>query len=113
MDRALWCSRRACSPGSRVRAASKLAGYTKTRTGLIADPRPFSLSAAAKARLLFQSMELEPTARPLPPVHDPRPRLLEPLPVRLIAVEDVRLPAPAGVETKLDAFYVVLLGFER
>jgi hypothetical protein len=37
----------------------------------------------------------------------------EPLPVRLIAVADVRLPATAGFEHELDAFYVGLLGFER
>ena len=37
----------------------------------------------------------------------------QPLPVKLVAVEDVRLAAPAGVEVKLDAFYVGLLGFER
>jgi hypothetical protein len=35
------------------------------------------------------------------------------LPVRLVSVDDVRLPAPAGAERELDAFYVVLLGFER
>ena len=44
---------------------------------------------------------------------DPRPRLPEPLPVRLVAVEDVRMPAPRGVDEKLDAFYIGLLGFER
>jgi hypothetical protein len=44
---------------------------------------------------------------------DRRPRIPEPLPVRLIAVDDVRLPAPAGVEAKLDAFYVGLLEFQR
>jgi hypothetical protein len=37
----------------------------------------------------------------------------EPLPVRLVAVADVRLPAPAGVERALDAFYVGLLGCVR
>jgi len=35
------------------------------------------------------------------------------LPVRLVAVENVRLPAPTGVEEKLDALYVDLLQFER
>lgn len=44
---------------------------------------------------------------------DPRVRMPEPLPVRLVAVADVRLPAPAGVERALDAFYVDLLGFVR
>jgi hypothetical protein len=37
----------------------------------------------------------------------------EPLPVKVLAVEDVRLPATAGLETRLDDFYVGLLGFER
>jgi hypothetical protein len=44
---------------------------------------------------------------------DPRPRLPEPLPVRLIAVEHVRMLAPRGADELLDAFYVGLLGFER
>jgi hypothetical protein len=44
---------------------------------------------------------------------DRRPRMPEPLPVRLVTVEDARLVAPAGMETRLDAFYVGLLGFER
>jgi hypothetical protein len=38
----------------------------------------------------------------------------EPLPVRLIAVEDVHLPAPSGIDPiALDAFYVGLLEFHR
>jgi hypothetical protein len=44
---------------------------------------------------------------------DRRPRIPEPLPVRLIAVEDVHLLAPPGVEEALDALYVGLLQFER
>ena len=44
---------------------------------------------------------------------DRRPLLPEPLPVKLIAIEDVRLPATAGREVELDAFYVKLFGFER
>ena len=47
------------------------------------------------------------------PRHDRRPRLPEPLPVRLIAVADVRLEAPAGRERQLDLFYAGLLGMER
>ncbi|HEV2292567.1 MAG TPA: VOC family protein [Tepidisphaeraceae bacterium] len=57
-------------------------------------------------------MELEPSSG-IQPLVDRRPRMDQPLPVKLVAVEDVRLPAPAGVEVKLDAFYVELLGFER
>jgi hypothetical protein len=49
----------------------------------------------------------EPTARaqPAPDL----PKMPEPLPVRLIAVEDVRLPAIAGLEPEMDDFYVSLL----
>ncbi|MGB7159419.1 MAG: hypothetical protein WBD40_15230 [Tepidisphaeraceae bacterium] len=57
-------------------------------------------------------MELEP-ATGLTPRVDRRPRMDEPLPVRLVAVDDVRLLAPSGVEVNLDGFYVGLLGFER
>lgn len=57
-------------------------------------------------------MELEP-ASGIQLTVDRRPRMDEPLPVKLVAVEDVRLPARAGVEVQLDAFYVALLGFER
>jgi len=57
-------------------------------------------------------MELEP-ATGIRPKIDRRPRIDEPLPVKLVAVEDVRMPAPAGAEVQLDAFYVGVLGFER
>jgi hypothetical protein len=57
-------------------------------------------------------MELEPSTG-IKPALDRRPRMDEPLPVNLVAVDDVRMPAPAGVELELDAFYVGLLGFER
>jgi catechol-2,3-dioxygenase len=62
-------------------------------------------------------VELEPL-EPAPatsfrPAVDRRPRMPEPLPVKLVAVADVRLPAAAGLERKLDAFYVGLFGFER
>ena len=59
-----------------------------------------------------EPLELEP-ATGLKPRPDRRPRIDEPLPVKLVAVEDVRMPAPAGSEVQLDAFYVNVLGFER
>jgi hypothetical protein len=59
------------------------------------------------------SIELEPSSGDFEPEEDRRPRLPEPLPVRLIAVDDVRLPAPAGIEERLDALYVGILGFEK
>jgi hypothetical protein len=58
------------------------------------------------------SIELE-EATGLKPEADRRPRMAEPLPVRLVAIEDVTLPAIAGVEVELDQFYVGLLEFAR
>lgn len=49
----------------------------------------------------------------MPVTEDRRPRVYEPPPVRILAVDDVRLPTLAGLERKLDAFYVELLAFER
>jgi len=46
-------------------------------------------------------------------VIDGNPRMVEPPPVRLVTVQNARLPAGAGMEVKLDAFYVTLLSFER
>jgi hypothetical protein len=47
------------------------------------------------------------------PLVDGNPRVVEPPPVRLVTVQDARLPAGAGMEVKLDAFYVKLLSFVR
>ena len=58
-------------------------------------------------------MEPEPVTWTFKPTIDRRPRVPEPLPVRLVTVADARLPAAAGLERKLDRFYVGLLGFER
>jgi hypothetical protein len=44
---------------------------------------------------------------------DRRPKMEEPPPVRLVAVEDCQLWAAAGLERELDEFYVGLLNFER
>ena len=44
---------------------------------------------------------------------DRRPRMPEPLPVRLVTVDDAHLLAGARSEPDLDAFYVGILGFER
>lgn len=59
------------------------------------------------------SFPLEETATPLGPLEDARPRLPEPLPVKLIAVEDVHLPALAGTEAKMDELYIGLLEFVK
>lgn len=54
-----------------------------------------------------------PPAEPFKPVYDPRPPVPEPLPVRLVAINDVHLTAKIGSEHELEAFYVKQLGFER
>lgn len=46
-------------------------------------------------------------------VVDVNPRMFEPPPVRLVTIEDATMVAGAGMDTKLDAFYVDLLKFER
>ena len=57
-------------------------------------------------------IELEaPTG--IDPAPDRRPRMDEPLPVRLVAIADVMLPVIAGLEVDLDRFYVGLLEFVR
>jgi hypothetical protein len=58
-------------------------------------------------------IQLEPVTGPFVPASDNRRRVPEPPPVRLIAVDDVRLEATAGLEAELDAFYVGLLKLER
>jgi hypothetical protein len=44
---------------------------------------------------------------------DRRPRIPEPLPVRLVTIDDAHLPTAVGCAAELDAFYVGMLGFER
>jgi len=59
------------------------------------------------------AMKLAPVTTPFVPAEDRRPKIEEPPPVRLIAIEDCRLPAAAGLEPKLDQFYLGLLRFFR
>lgn len=47
------------------------------------------------------------------PIEDRRRRMPEPLPVRLVVVEDARLFTRASLEPELDGFYVRLLQFEK
>ena len=58
-------------------------------------------------------MELEPVDISFTPQPDRRPRMAEPLPVRLVAIANVTLPTAAGLADALDAFYVDLLGVAR
>ena len=60
----------------------------------------------------MEPFELEPSSG-FEPVTDRRPRMDEPLPVKLVAVDDVRLVSPGGIEEELDAFYVGLWQFQR
>ena len=60
-----------------------------------------------------ENIELVEATSGAVPKADRRPRIPEPLPVRLVAVEDVRLTAKMEFADDLDAFYVELLGFER
>lgn len=61
----------------------------------------------------MDQMKLEPSANVVLPAADHRPLIPEPLPVRLVTVEDATLIAAAGLEVPLDEFYVGLLKFER
>src|SRR3954471_875582 len=58
-------------------------------------------------------MQLDEPAARFKAATDLRPRMPEPLPVKLVTVDDARLLTPAGLEVQLDAFYVTLLGFQR
>ena len=58
-------------------------------------------------------MDLETPNFQFKPTSDERPKIPEPLPVRLIAVADVSSLAAAGLERELDNFYIARLGFER
>jgi hypothetical protein len=55
---------------------------------------------------------VNPTA-PFRSAADTRRRMPEPLPVKLVTIDDAHLPAAAGREVELDAFYVMMLGFAR
>lgn len=59
-----------------------------------------------------QSLPLEDAAQSVSRP-DARPRMPEPPPVRLVAVEDVRIDAPRGLHEPLDDFYASLLKFNR
>lgn len=58
-------------------------------------------------------MELNSPQTTFTPTRDTRSRVPEPPPVRLLTIDDAHLPAPAGVEVELDAFYAGILKFER
>jgi hypothetical protein len=59
-----------------------------------------------------EALELEPSTNFVPEA-DKRPKMPEPLPVKLVAIADVVLPVRADMEEEMDGFYVGLLGFVR
>ena len=62
---------------------------------------------------LSEPIELEEASNLPQPVADKRPLVPEPLPVRLVTVDDAALVTSAGLEVQLDDFYQGLLKFER
>lgn len=58
-------------------------------------------------------MELDDLSIEFQPVHDRRPLIPLPLPVKLVAVSDVNLQSAAGLETQLDQFYSTMLLMAR
>src|SRR5258705_9631523 len=67
---------------------------------------PEFIQPDAPIELLTPAAEFRSTA-------DTRPRMPEPLPVKLVTVEHAHLPTAAGLEPQLDEFYIALLGLER
>ena len=61
----------------------------------------------------IEPIELESRGEAVLPAKDRRRFVPEPLPVRLLTVDDATLISSAGLEVQLDAFYVSLLKFER
>ena len=60
-----------------------------------------------------ERITLESPDQPVELRQDARPRVPEPIPVRLVAVADVTLPVTMGLGPALEAFYVGLLRFEK
>ena len=62
---------------------------------------------------ILNPVELEPSSIDFNPTPDRRPKMPEPLPVRVIAINDSLSHAVAGREREMDDFYVAVLGFVR
>jgi hypothetical protein len=58
-------------------------------------------------------IELDQATAGFQTAEDPRPKIDEPPPVRLLSVDDCYLWSPAGLEPQLDQFYAGLLRFQR
>lgn len=74
---------------------------------------PFSSRNCVANYYNLDRMELEPSNINFDPAPDRRPRMPEPLPVRVIAVNDSTSFSIAGREQAMDDFYVTVLGFVR
>lgn len=61
----------------------------------------------------FEQIELDPEPEEIEVGEDRRPKIEQPPPVRIMAIGDCMLWAPAGLERQLDEFYVGILKFER
>lgn len=60
---------------------------------------------------LNMPLDLDPPIKPFNPAPDLRPRIPEPLPVKLVAVSDMRIKGTTGMRLAFDAFYRSVLGF--
>jgi hypothetical protein len=94
----------------------RIAGFERCARVRSALPGAVALASRAspannhRAMSDAEPIELEPsTGTPLRA--DLRPPMPEPPPVRVIAVNDVHLPAAIRLEAELDAFYVGILNF--
>jgi hypothetical protein len=56
-------------------------------------------------------IDLDQPIGPFKPAPDLRPRIPEPLPVKLVAVADMRIKGTTGMRLAFDGFYMGVLGF--
>jgi hypothetical protein len=77
------------------------------QVALLSSTRPDDAAEVFAAMHPIEPIELEPSTG-LSPIADDRPRMDEPPPVRLVAVDDVRLPVLAKLVPLLTPFYAGL-----
>jgi hypothetical protein len=107
---------RPAAPGLSKRDGRRTGAYNlRGRGGSGSLPRASQPRRPRIARFMSSPdpIELEPVTGPFTPQADRRQRVPEPPPVRLVAVDDVRLQAESRLEKELDSFYVGVLKFER
>src|SRR5690348_3472969 len=81
-------------------------------SGWYLDP-PWVIITSSMSEIQNEPIELAEVGAGLTPVADQRPRIPEPLPVRLMVIDDVHFQTTAGLERELDRLYVSILRFER